>query len=236
METLTKRSFFVLAALLAFTTLRAQTADDIVNKYVTAIGGKDALSNVKSLVMTGTTSVMGNDGNSTVTLVVGKGYKSDMDFAGTKVINCITPTQGWTLNPFMGAATPTAIPDEQLKGGQIQLQLDPLANAAALGYKVEFVGKDSADFKLKLSGNGQNITFFINQTTSLLDKFMTTVSGGGQSIDITISFSDYRKLDGGLMYPFSQTAEYPQATLAFAYKTATVNSTIDPSVFDMPKQ
>jgi hypothetical protein len=38
------------------------------------------------------------------------------------------------------------------------------------------------------------------------------------------------------MYPFSQTAEYPQATLAFAYKTATVNSTIDPSVFDMPKQ
>src|ERR1700742_4026439 len=100
METLIKRSFFVLASVLAFSTLRAQTADEIVNKYVAAIGGKEALENVKSLVMAGSTSVMGNEGNTTVTIVVGKGYKSESDFAGTKVVNCVTPTQGWTINPY----------------------------------------------------------------------------------------------------------------------------------------
>src|ERR1700691_5070116 len=75
METLTKRSVFVLAALLAFTTLRAQTADDIVNKYAAAIGGKDAISSVKSLVVDATTSIMGNDGATKITILVGQGYK-----------------------------------------------------------------------------------------------------------------------------------------------------------------
>ena len=70
METLIKRSFFVLASVLAFSTLRAQTADDIVGKYVAAIGGKDALSGIKSLVISGSMEVMGNDGTDTVTLVI----------------------------------------------------------------------------------------------------------------------------------------------------------------------
>ena len=59
METLMKRSLFALAALLAFTTLRAQTADDIISKYVTAVGGKDAITGVKSLIIESSVSVMG---------------------------------------------------------------------------------------------------------------------------------------------------------------------------------
>jgi len=235
METLRKRSFFVLAALMAFTTLKAQTADDIISKYVTAIGGKDAVAGVKSLVMTGNIEAMGSDGNTTVTLDVGKGYKSESDIGGTKFTNCYTPTQGWVLNPYMGATTPTAIPDEQLKTFQIQLQLDPLANYAANGYKVELAGKDTADYKIHLTGNGTDRTYYINQKTYLVDKFTSTVNAGGQSLDINISLSDYRKLDGGLMFPYSQVLEYPQATLTITFKTITVNPTIDPSVFAMPK-
>ena len=84
METLRKSSFFVLAAILAFSTGRAQTAEDIVNKYVAAIGGKDAVNSVKSLVITGSMEVMGNDGTDTVTLVVGKGYKTAMDLGDVR--------------------------------------------------------------------------------------------------------------------------------------------------------
>jgi hypothetical protein len=236
METLRKSSFFVLAAILAFSTGRAQTAEDIVNKYVAAIGGKDAVNSVKSLVITGSMEVMGNDGTDTVTLVVGKGYKTAMDLGGQRIISSVTPTQGWALNPFMGAATPTAIPDEQLKAGQIQLQLDPLTNYAALGFKIELAGKDSADYKIKMTGNGNDITYLVNQKTYFIDKIVTTMNAGGQSMEITVSFSDYRKIDGGLLYPYTQSAEYPGATLNMTYKTVTVNPTVDPSVFAMPKQ
>ena len=112
METLRKSSFFVLAALLAFSTTRAQTADDIVNKYVAAIGGRDALNSIKSLVLVGSTEVMGQSGNTTVSIVVGKGYKTVSDIGGTSFVTAVTPTQGWGINPYMGATTPTAMPEE----------------------------------------------------------------------------------------------------------------------------
>src|SRR5580658_7799548 len=100
METLRKRSFFALAALMALTTtLRAQTADDIVNKYVAAIGGKDALSSVKSLILENSVSVQGMDLTSTTTILVGKGYKNETEFQGTKMVNCVTDKGGWVLNP-----------------------------------------------------------------------------------------------------------------------------------------
>lgn len=236
MKALIFRSFFVAIAALSFMTLHAQTADDIVGKYISAIGGKDAIAAVKSVVMVGTSSVSGFDGNTTITLLVGKGFKTESDFNGQKVIQALTPTSGWGVNAFIGAPTPTALPAEAVKAGQVQLQFDPLGNYAANGLKIELAGKDTADYKIKVSG-GQNTTYYINQKTYLLDKLTTSVVAMGQQADVTLSFSDYRKGDGGtVLVPYSETIDYPQASVAITFKTITINSTIDPTVFDMPKQ
>ena len=232
METLTKRSLFVLAALLAFTTLRAQTADEIVAKYTAAIGGKEAIASVKSLILESTVQVMGNDLPSTTTILAGKGYKNESDFNGTKIIQCVSEKGGWMLNPMAGAATPTAMPDEQLKGAKMQMQIAPLADYAANGYKVELTGKDTADYKLKMTGNGVDVTLYINMKTYLLDKL---VNANGQGGEVAISFSDYRKIDGGLLFSFAESLESPNFSLTIAIKKVTVNPTIDPTIFDMPK-
>jgi hypothetical protein len=236
MKTLIKTSFLIGIALLGMTRVQAQTADDIIQKYATAIGGKDAVNSVKSLVVVGNSQVMGTDGPTTITTVVGKGFRSESEFGDMKVINCVTPTAGWGLNPYMGVAVPTAIPADAVKAGQLSLQFNPLVNYAANGYTVELTGKDSADYKLKLSANGQSLNFYINQKTYLMDKMVTTMSAMGQQMEITLSYSDYRKLDGGVMFPFAQSIEYPQATVALTVKTVTVNSTIDPTIFDLPKK
>ena len=234
METLRKRSLFVLAALMAFTTLHAQTADDIVNKYAAAIGGKDAINGVKSLVLESSVAVMGNDMPSTTTIVVGKGYKNESDFNGTKIIQCVSDKGGWYLNPMAGAATPTAMTDDQVKAGKVQLQVDPLANYAANGYKVELLGQDSADYKLHMTGTGVDVTYYINMKTYLIDKAVSKSPGGDG--ETTINFSDYRKTDAGIMYPYSEALDLPNFSLAITIKKITVNSTIDPTAFDMPKQ
>jgi hypothetical protein len=236
METLIKRSFFVLAATLAMTTLRAQTADDIVNKHVTALGGKDVVGGVKSLIIEGTMSAAGNDAPMTMTKVMGKGYKSVSDFGGTTLITTVTPTGGWMVNPYAGATTPTALPADQFKSQKINLYVDPLYDYATNGYKIELDGKDSADVKLKMTGEGMDATYYINANTYLIDKVVSKANVGGQEGEITISFSDYRKLDGGMMYPFNTTLDLPQISLSIVPKKVTVNPTVDPTIFDMPKQ
>ena len=129
-------------AFACFSVTQAQTADDIVNKYLDAMGGKDKLSQVKSVYMENTSSAMGNEGPSTINLVTGVGFKLISDFNGQSVIVCVTDKGGWQVNPFQGATAPAPMPDEMLK--QSKGRLDPfgsLNNYASKGSKVELQGK-----------------------------------------------------------------------------------------------
>ena len=48
--------------------------------------------------------------------------------------------------------------------------------------------------------------------------------------------SDYRKTDAGILYPFTESLDLPSMSLGISIKKITVNPTIDPTIFDMPKQ
>jgi len=236
METLIKRSFFVGIAVLGMTTLRAQSVDDIVAKYITAIGGKAALASVNSLVITGNISVAGQDAPSTTYILAGKGYRSEMDFGGTKIIQAVNTTGGWQINPMQGGNDAQAMPPEQAKMSQGQYIIGGiLTNYAAQGLKLELIGKDTADYKLKLTTSSGGVVFYINQKTYLIDKEVINSSMGGQDIEINISFSDYRKTDTGYVLAYATTLEVPQATLMTTVTKVAVNTPIDPKIFDQPK-
>jgi hypothetical protein len=236
METLRKPSFFLLAALVVSTVCRAQTAEEVVAKYTQAIGGKEVLANIKSTVMTTNVEVGGNDYPSVITILAGKGFKSETDLNGTKFIQCVSDHGGWTINPIAGQTTPTAIPDADVKKGQTQLSIAPLANYAANGGKIELAGKDAADYKIKYSdANGVKATYYISATTYLLDKAETTVTMQGQDVDVTVLFSDYRKIDAGVMVPFKIERNMPQYSLNITLTKVEVNTAVDPAIFEMPK-
>ena len=236
METLRKASVFVLAALVVTTTCCAQTAEDIVAKNLQAIGGKDAVTNTKSVVITSNLEVMGNDVPTTTTIVAGKGFKSETDFQGTKIVQCVTDHGGWAVNPMAGQNTPTAISDADLKTSQAQLNIVPLTNYAANGGKLELVGKDTADYKVKLTNdNGYNVTYYINMKTYFIDKEDVHLTMQGQQVDGSVVFSDYRKLDNGLFIPYKIERALPQYTLNITHQKVEINKEIDPAVFEMPK-
>jgi hypothetical protein len=236
MKTLRKASFFVLSGLVATTTCCAQTAEDIVAKNLQAVGGKDLIASTKSLVMTSNLEVMGNDVPTTTTIVAGKGFKSETDFQGTKIVQCVTDHSGWSLNPMAGQSTPTALSADDLKTAQGQLNIVPLSNYAANGGKLELLGKDTADYKVKVTNtNGYNATFFINLKTYLIDKADVHVTMQGQEANVTALFSDYRKIDNGLLVPFKIERDLPQYTLNITTTKVEVNKDIDPAIFEMPK-
>src|SRR4051812_13580589 len=98
----------------------AQSADDIINKHVEAVGGKDLLSKISSLYMEVSTQVMGNQMTGTVTVLNGKGFKSESSVNGQTIIQCITDTAGWMVNPMAGITQPTAMPGDAYKAGRLQ--------------------------------------------------------------------------------------------------------------------
>lgn len=237
METLVKRTFFVLMATLAITTtLHAQTADDIVNKYISALGGRTIITGVKSLKVESTVEVMGQSAPSTTYILAGKGYKSETDFGGQKMVQCINTSGGWMIDPIRGGAAPTPIPADQAKASMSQLEIGgPLVDYAAHGDTIALVGKDTADYKLKLTTRVGVITYYINMKTYLVDKQINKTTANGQSVETTISFSDYRKTDFGYTIAYAQTLDLPGLSLNITHQKITVNPPIDPTIFDMPK-
>ena len=222
--------------LVASVTIHAQTADDIINKHLDAIGGKDKLEQITSMVTESSVNVMGNDAPATTTLLTGKGYKIEMEANGQKVVQTITDKGGWAINPFQGSASATAMPDDQYKGMEGTIYVDPFLDYAAHGSKVELKGIDGGAYKIVLT-NKDNIvsTYYIDQTTYYLTKLTRTVNVMGNDAEVTSSFSDQRKTDFGITVPYAMGIDYGQFQLAYTVKKVTVNGTVDPSVFDMPK-
>ena len=234
-----------LALLLTVTSIyvsRAQTstptADEIVNKYVEAIGGKDKLEQIKTKYIESTTQVMGNEGPSTVTIVDGVGSKTVSEVNGQSFIQVFTTKGGWQVNPYAGAATPTPLPDEVYKQGKSSIDITgPLYNYATKGNKVELLGKEGNDYKLKVTTKDSvEATIFIDGTTNYMSKILTTGTAMGQTMEITTTFSNYIKDDQGRVFAHTIDISYGgQFNLTINIKKIEINKTIDPSIFDMPK-
>jgi hypothetical protein len=243
MKTLRKASFLLLIGTFGVVSLRAQTADDIVNKHLDALGGKALVTGIKSLYTESSVEVkdMGQQATNTTSILNGKGFKSEAEYNGSRIIQVITDKNGWTVNPLIGQMTPLALTDEQVKIGQPQLQIGgPLVDYAGKGYKVELIGKDTAggvtDYKLRLTGTaGLEATYYVNGKTWLLDKEIDKVNANGQEVETTITYSDYKKTDAGLVLAGTRSVALPQYTLTITNTKIEVNKDIDPKIFDMPK-
>jgi len=235
MKTLIKGAL-LLSATLGIVTTQAQSVDDIVSKHIEALGGKTVLNSIKSIYVESTVEFMGNEAPSITYILNGKGYKNELDFNGTKIVQCVTDKGGWAINPMAGATTAQPIPADQLKNYQLQLHVGgPLMDYAAKGYKAELTGKDSASYKIRLTTpDGIDMTYFIDQKTYLINKAVSKISMGGQEIETTAVFSDYR-FTNGYSLAYSQQVILPQVTLNITNKKVEMNKDIDPAMFEMPK-
>jgi hypothetical protein len=234
------KTLSVTIILLAFTfsaaIVQAQTADEIVNKYITALGGKEAINSVKTIYQESTLNINGNDAPNTTYVVNGKGFRNEADFGGQKFVQVVTDNGGWSITP--GQNTATEMPEEQIKSSRYQIDIGgPLMDYQKKGNKVEFIGKDTAcggTYKLRVtSKEGVSMDLYIDANTSLLDRIVTKPAG--QEGEASVNFSNYKKVDGGFMMPFSEEIILQQITIGMTAKSVVVNKTIDPAIFDMPK-
>lgn len=223
-------------AVVTASALNAQTADEIISKHITAMGGKDKLGQVKSIYTESSMEVMGNAVSQKEYLLEGKGYKSEAEFNGTNIVNCINDKGGWSINPMMGAADAQPMPDAVWKAGKTQIYFSGgLVDHAAKGYKVELAGKDGANYKIKLTGDGAETYYHIDPSTYYVVKSVTKSEMMGQSVEVTTTYSDYKKTDFGIAVPYAKNIDMGMFQLAQKLNKVEVNKEIDPKIFEIPK-
>jgi len=226
----------------------AQTADDIINKYMDALGGKEKLQSIRTIYQEGV-AVMGNGAeiDSKLWRVQGKLFRNEITMPMGNIVIIITPTQGWSSNPQNGFAF-KELPAEAVK--QMQGQLDctsPLVDYAAKGNTVELVGKDTVNghacYKLKVTmPSGQYVTYAIDAKTYYV--LRETRKGGGMmgggggrraggDGEINIEYNDYQKTPDGYVFPFSIVFGYSGARTSV--EKLEVNKPVDEAALSKPK-
>lgn len=217
----------------------AQDVNDIINKNIQAMGGKDKLSKLVSVYEENTTSVMGNDLNSKVWVLNGQGMRAEVEVMGSTIITVMTKDTGWMVNPMMGSTDPQPIPVDQLKASASRMDLrGQFLNYAANGYTATLVGSEAVDgknnFKVKLSKEGEgDYVFYIDAATYYVTKLSASVKVNGSDVTSDIAFSDYKTTPDGYVFPFTTTINNPQAGGEIVNKITKVvpNQPIDPSAF-----
>lgn len=226
------------SALMGTVSLNAQTADEILSKHVAAVGGKDLISQVKSISMETTTHMGGNDIPGTLVTLDGLAYRSELNFNGAKMVQCYTAKGGWMVNPMAGITDPTPMPDDQYQMGKNQIYVGgDLHDYASNGDKFELLGKDANTYTVKLTAPDQSeSTYVFDAATYLIKSVSRKGKFQGQDVNLISTLSDYRKTDLGLLVPYAISVDFGgQFSLSITVNKVKENETIDPGICDLPK-
>ena len=211
---------------------QAQTVDEVINKHVDALGGKENLSKIQNVVMEGSLNIQGTEIALNLTQVNNKLNRQDITAMGMHGFDMMTVTEGWQYMPFQGMQKPEPKTADEVKESQSDLDIaGPLVDYAAKGHKMELVGKEDVDgtecYKIKASlASGKEVTFFIDPASSMIIRTKEKRKMNGQETEMQTDFSDYKAVEGVKM-PYSITQQFGTVLIS----SIKVNQTIPESVF-----
>ncbi|MFT3979938.1 MAG: hypothetical protein QM687_05670 [Ferruginibacter sp.] len=226
----------IIAAVLCLVAVNvhAQTADEIIAKYVAAMGGAAKLGSINSLKMEGSIQAQGMDIPITLTTLNKKGIRMDLEIMGSANYQLANTSKGWRFFPVQGDAEPSEMSEAELKSLQDQMDLtDKLLNAKALGLKVEYVGKESVDgapaYKLKVTKpSGEESYTYIDEKTAFQVKRIGKREINGSEVEVVTTFKDIKQTAEGFWYPYTIDSSI-QGTISFS--KITVNGAVDEKIF-----
>ncbi len=234
------KRFFL--ALLSFVTLAAsaQTADEVIQKYSTAMGGLDAFNKVTSIKMTGNVTAQGMLLPLTTQMINNKAVRTDVEVSGQQIVNVYNNGTGWKINPSAGAESATELAGQELIDAKAQASLvNHLMDYKSRGHKVELAGEETVDgvkcHKLKLvnKDDGKTTTYFISTSNYMMLKSVGMRDMQGQEMEVETFYSDIKEV-GGLKFAMLRSQKVQgQVFLEIKLEKIELNVPIDESIFKM---
>jgi len=187
----------------------AQSADEIIARYIKTVGGIDRINAVTSIKRTGKFTGGGGfeaqvlEENARPNLV-----RQEFSLQGMTAVNAYDGTTGWKIDPFGGKKDPESMSEEELKSIIEDSDLDgPLVNYAKKGNKVESLGTETVEgseaYKIKVTTPAGDVrTYFIDTSSYVPIKIETRrMVRGAERVYETI-LGDYKEVNGWYL-PFS---------------------------------
>jgi hypothetical protein len=236
------------AATLATGVARAQSVDDVVEKNLTAMGGRAALSKLESRGVSGkvTVTVQGNDLPGTVDIWLKAPNRSRsltrLDLSAVGGAELVVDQR---CDGVAGFVRDSRRADRELSGSELSHMANasfptPLLDYKAAGARIELVGKQTLAGRetlvlLYTPKSGAVTRLFLDAETWLLVRAVTTVSSGGAEVEQVSRPSDYRAVDG-VRVPFVVAVETPGQVLTMRLEKVAHNVAIDEALFRRPQK
>src|SRR6266550_8946668 len=223
----------------------AQTADDIIARYVKKVGGADRIRAIRTLRRTG--RFYGGGGfEASVSQENKRPNKGRDQFSlqGMTAIQAYDGKTGWKVDPFGGKKDAEAMGEEELKSIVEDAEFeDPIIDYAQKGNKVELLGTDKIEgsdvykLKLTLTANGDIRTYYIDTDGDVPIRLDVKRTVRGAERDFEIVFGDYKEVNGWYV-PFAFEIGAKGSSSAdkakYVWERIDANPDIPDSRFEMP--
>jgi hypothetical protein len=228
----------------------AQTADEVIEKHLTAIGGREALGKLTSRTLTGSITLGTPAGDLVGTIeVFGKApnkartvVKVDLSAFGAGELTVdqrFDGTTGYVIDTMNGNRDITGNQLENLRNATFPT---PLLKYKENGTKAEVLGKEKiGDREVNVvqltPASGSPSKQFFDAQDSMLLKTTTVVNVPqlGQDVETVLEFSDYRVVDGVKIAHILKSSN-PVQTFTVNVKTVEHNKEIDDKSFSKPEK
>ncbi len=223
-----------------FSSLVAQTADEILAKHFKLIGQEKLLSYGKYV----TKGKIYQGGMEIPFISYHKKpykFKSVATIRKREFVRAFDGKKAWTLNPLAGENKPQILSKNQTEGLKIQSDYEGIFyNYKSKGNKVKYLGREKVDsinsFVLQLTeSNGNVITAYLEPKGYKIvrTKFKTTIQGTNREFETDLS--DYKVIDG-VVDPFNIKTKLDGKVIThIVIDSIDYNQAVPDSIFYMPK-
>lgn len=217
----------------------SQDVDEIVNKYINAIGGMDKLKALKSIRMKG--KALMQDVEAPLTLIIKrpKFIRMEITIQGKTMVQAYDGEIAWRIVPFMGKAEPEKMPQREAEYIEERADIEgPLVNYKEKGNKVELVGKEEVQgtdaYKLKVTMKNDKVKYiYLDAEEYLILKQTTKEKHQDTEIEIDSYLSNY-KLVGGVLFPHFIEIKVKDSTVEqITIESIEINPEVDEAIFKM---
>jgi outer membrane lipoprotein-sorting protein len=222
--------------------INSQSVDDIIHKYISAIGDIDKINSIQTVKIYERIPRRGNEVPLIIIIKRPDKIRTEVTMQGQTQISAYDGDKSWTLNPFRGSRDVEKLNMEQTKNLKISAQFEgQLVNYKDKGSTVELIGKDDLEgtdvYKINLTNKDGDVNiYYIDAETYLLLKQVSKRKIKEIETSTDTELGNYKSEDGYLMphslevKPSSSRGDPQKITI----EKVEFNIPLDDNIFSMP--